>query len=157
MAIYQLIKTQKLPSTITEIWDFISAPINLKEITPEHMGFIVTSNTGTEKMYPGMIITYKVSPLLGIKLNWMTEITHVRDYEYFVDEQRAGPYKLWHHQHKIEPIEGGVLMTDIVTYKPTLGLLGAIANSLLIKKQLQQIFDYRTIALEKRFGRYIII
>ncbi len=157
MAIYQLIKTQKLPSTITEIWDFISAPINLKEITPKHMGFIVTSNTGTEKMYPGMIITYKVSPLLGIKLNWMTEITHVRDYEYFVDEQRAGPYKLWHHQHKIEPIEGGVLMTDIVTYKPTLGLLGAIANSLLIKKQLQQIFDYRTIALEKRFGRYIII
>ncbi len=157
MAIYQLIKTQKLPSTITEIWDFISSPINLKEITPEHMGFIVTSNTGTEKMYPGMIITYKVSPLLGIKLNWMTEITHVRDYEYFVDEQRAGPYKLWHHQHKIEPIEGGVLMTDIVTYKPTLGLLGAIANSLLIKKQLQQIFDYRTIALEKRFGRYIII
>lgn len=157
MAIYQLIKTQKLPSTITEIWDFISSPINLKEITPEHMGFIVTSNTGTEKMYPGMIITYKVSPLLGIKLNWMTEITHVRDYEYFVDEQRAGPYKLWHHQHKIEPIEGGVLMTDIVTYKPTLGLLGSIANSLLIKKQLQQIFDYRTIALEKRFGRYIII
>lgn len=157
MAIYQLIKTQKLPSTITEIWDFISSPINLKEITPEHMGFIVTSNTGTEKMYPGMIITYKVSPLLGIKLNWMTEITHVRDYEYFVDEQRAGPYKLWHHQHKIEPIEGGVLMTDIVTYKPILGLLGSIANSLLIKKQLQQIFDYRTIALEKRFGRYIII
>lgn len=133
MAIYQLIKTQKLPSTITEIWDFISAPINLKEITPEHMGFIVTSNTGTEKMYPGMIITYKVSPLLGIKLNWMTEITHVRDYEYFVDEQRVGPYKLWHHQHKIEPIKGGILMTDIVTYEPPLGLLGSIANSLLIK------------------------
>lgn len=157
MAIYQLIKTQKLPSSITEIWDFISAPINLKEITPEHMGFIVTSNTGTEKMYPGMIITYKVSPLLGIKLNWMTEITHVRDYEYFVDEQRVGPYKLWHHQHKIEPIKGGILMTDIVTYEPPLGLLGSIANSLLIKKQLQLIFDYRTIALEKRFGRFILI
>ena len=157
MAIYQLIKTQKLPSTITEIWDFISAPINLKEITPKHMGFIVTSNTGAEKMYPGMIITYKVSPLLGIKLNWMTEITHVRDYEYFVDEQRVGPYKLWHHQHKIEPIKGGILMTDIVTYEPPLGLLGSIANSLLIKKQLQLIFDYRTIALEKRFGRFIII
>jgi len=156
MAIYQLIKTQKLPSTITEIWDFISAPINLKEITPEHMGFIVTSNTGTEKMYPGMIITYKVSPLLGIKLNWMTEITHVRDYEYFVDEQRVGPYKLWHHQHKIEPIKGGILMTDIVTYEPPLGLLGSIANSLVIKKQLQLIFDYRTIALEKRFGRFIL-
>lgn len=80
-------------------------------------------------MYPGMIITYKVSPLFGIKLNWMTEITHVKDFEYFVDEQRAGPFKLWHHQHKLKQIEGGVLMTDIVTYEPPLGLLGSIANS----------------------------
>ena len=155
MAFYQLIKTQKLPVTINQIWDFISSPVNLKEITPEHMGFIVTSKSSTEKMYPGMIITYKVSPLLGIKLNWMTEITHVKDLEYFVDEQRIGPYKMWHHQHKIEAIEGGVFMTDIVTYQPPMGLLGAIANSILIKKQLQQIFDYRTIALEKRFGKFI--
>ena len=103
-------------------------------------------------MYPGMIITYKVSPLLGIKLNWMTEITNVKEYEYFVDEQRIGPYSLWHHQHKIEPIDGGVLMTDIVTYQPPFGFIGAIANSLIIKKRLQQIFDYRSIALEKRFG-----
>ena len=86
MAIYQLTKTQKLPSTITEIWDFVSSPTNLKEITPDHMGFIITSNTGPEKMYPGMIITYKVSPLFGIKLNWMTEITHVKDFEYFDDD-----------------------------------------------------------------------
>jgi ligand-binding SRPBCC domain-containing protein len=156
MAFYQLIKTQKLPAKIDEIWDFISSPINLKEITPKHMGFIVTSNTGAEKMYPGMIITYKVSPLLGIKLNWVTEITHVKDKEYFVDEQRIGPYSMWHHQHKIEPIEGGVLMTDVVTYEPPLGILGAIANSLLIKNQLQEIFDYRTIALEKRFGKFNI-
>jgi ligand-binding SRPBCC domain-containing protein len=155
MAFYQLTKTLKLPVSINEIWDFISAPANLKEITPEHMGFIVTSNTGTEKMYPGMIITYKVSPLFGIKLNWMTEITHVKEYEYFVDEQRIGPYSMWHHQHKIEPIEGGVLMTDIVTYEPPMGPLGALANSLLIKNQLQQIFDFRTIALEKRFGKFI--
>lgn len=155
MAFYQLIKKQKLPVTINVIWDFISAPDNLKEITPEYMGFIITSNSATEKMYPGMIITYKVSPLLGIKLNWMTEITHMKDCEYFVDEQRIGPYKMWHHQHKIEPIEGGVLMTDIVTYQPPLGILGAIANSLFIKKQLQAIFNYRTLALEKRFGKFI--
>ncbi len=155
MAFYQLIKTQKLPVTITEIWDFISAPANLQEITPEHMGFIVTSNSGSEKMYPGMIITYKVSPLFGIKLNWVTEITQVKDYEYFVDEQRIGPYSMWHHEHKIEPIEDGVLMTDIVTYQPPIGILGALANSLFIKNQLQQIFDYRTIALEKKFGKYI--
>lgn len=155
MAFYQLTKTLKLPVSINEIWDFISEPANLKEITPPHMGFIVTSNTGSEKMYPGMIITYKVSPLFGIKLNWMTEITHVKEYEYFVDEQRIGPYAMWHHQHKIEPIEGGVLMTDIVTYKPPMGPLGALANSLLIKNQLKEIFDFRTIALEKKFGKFI--
>jgi ligand-binding SRPBCC domain-containing protein len=154
MAFYQLHTTQKLPATIQEVWDFISSPANLKEITPPHMGFIVTSNTGIQKMYPGMIITYKVSPLLGIKLDWMTEITHVRDFEYFVDEQRIGPYSIWHHQHKIEPIDGGVLMTDIVTYEPPFGVLGAIANTLIIKSQLKQIFDYRTVALEKRFGAY---
>ncbi|MBK9737494.1 MAG: SRPBCC family protein [Saprospiraceae bacterium] len=157
MAFYQLVKTQKLPVSVPEIWDFISSPANLKEITPEHMGFVVTSNTGEEKMYPGMIITYKVSPLLGIKLNWMTEITHVQESEYFVDEQRIGPYALWHHQHKIEAIEGGVLMTDVVTYQPPMGFLGAIANTLIIKNQLKQIFDFRTIALEKRFGIYHVV
>ena len=155
MAFYQLIKTQKIAAPIIEIWDFISAPANLKEITPDYMGFVITGNTGKGKMYPGMIITYKVSPLAGIKLNWMTEITHVKDLEYFVDEQRIGPYSLWHHQHRLEAIEGGVLMTDIVTYKPPLGILGALANALLIRKQLQQIFDYRTLALEKRFGKYV--
>ncbi len=154
MPFYQLIKTQKLPAGIPEIWDFISSPGNLKEITPEHMGFKVTSNNGDTKMYPGMIITYKVSPLLKIKLNWMTEITQVREKEYFVDEQRIGPYKLWHHQHKIEPIEGGVLMTDIVTYQPPFGLLGSLANHLFIRKQLQQIFEFRTRALEKKFGKF---
>lgn len=154
MAFYQLIKTQKLPATISEIWEFIAAPGNLKEITPDHMGFVVTSNTGPEKMYEGMIITYKVSPMLGIKLDWMTEITHVKEKEYFVDEQRIGPYAMWHHQHKIEAIEGGVLMSDIVTYQPPMGFLGAIANTMFIKKQLKQIFDFRTIALEKRFGKF---
>jgi ligand-binding SRPBCC domain-containing protein len=156
MAFYQLIKTQKLPVTISEIWNFISSPINLKEITPEYMGFKLISDNGAEKMYPGMIITYKVSPLFNIKLNWMTEITHVKELEYFVDEQRIGPYSMWHHQHKIEQIEGGVLMTDIVTYQPPMGILGAIANYFLIKNQLKEIFDYRTIVLEKKFGKFNI-
>lgn len=155
MAFYQLIKTQKLPVTVSEIWDFISSPANLKDITPKHMGFNETSNTGVGKMYPGMIITYKVSPVLAIRLNWMTEITQVKDFEYFVDEQRIGPYAMWHHQHKIEPIEGGVLMTDIVTYQPPMGILGAFAHSLFIKYQLEQIFHFRKEALEKKFGKYI--
>ncbi len=155
MAFYQLEQTQKIPANIAEVWDFISSPLNLKEITPSYMAFEVTGNADISKMYPGMIITYKVSPLFGIKLNWMTEITHMKDKEYFVDEQRIGPYKLWHHQHKIIQIEGGVLMTDLVTYQPPFGFLGALANSFIIKKQLKQIFDYRTVMLEKRFGKYI--
>jgi ligand-binding SRPBCC domain-containing protein len=154
MAFYQLVKTQKLSASIGDVWDFISSPANLKEITPPYMGFVVTSNTGLGKMYPGMIITYKVSPMFNIKMNWMTEITHVKDFEYFVDEQRIGPYTMWHHQHKIEPIDGGVLMTDIITYQPPMGFLGTIANALFIKRQLQEIFDYRKIALENRFGRF---
>jgi len=139
---------------MNEVWNFISSPINLKEITPPQMGFDITNDIGDGKMYPGMIILYKVSPLLRIKLKWMTEITHIKEGEFFVDEQRVGPYKMWHHHHKIEQIEGGVLMTDIVTYQPPFGFLGRIANTILIKKKLNSIFDYRNTALEKRFGKF---
>jgi ligand-binding SRPBCC domain-containing protein len=152
MGFYQLHKTQKVPATINQVWDFISSPANLKKITPEYMGFNITSKLLREKMYPGMIISYKVSPVLGIKMTWVTEITQVKEKEYFVDEQRVGPYSMWHHEHKIEPIEGGVLMTDIVSYKPPFGILGSIANSIIIKKQLKEIFDYRTVAMERMFG-----
>ncbi len=153
MGFYQLHKTQKIPATIDQVWDFISSPANLKKITPEYMGFNITSKLLSEKMYPGMIICYKVSPVLGIKMTWVTEIMQLKEKEYFVDEQRVGPYSIWHHEHKIEPIEGGVLMTDIVSYKPPFGFLGSIANSILIKKQLKEIFDYRTVAMEKMFGK----
>ena len=153
MGFYQLHKTQKIPATIDQVWDFISSPANLKKITPGYMGFNITSKLLSEKMYPGMIISYKVSPVMGIKMTWVTEITQVKEYEYFVDEQRVGPYSIWHHEHKIESIEGGVLMTDIVSYKPPFGILGSIANSVLIKKQLKEIFDFRTVAMEKIFGK----
>ena len=153
MPFYQFEQTQKIPASVDTVWDFISSPNNLKEITPSYLGFLVTSKLAENKMYPGMIITYKVSPLFGIKLSWMTEITQVKDKDYFVDEQRVGPYKLWHHQHKIVAIEGGVLMTDIVTYQPPFGFLGAIANTLIIKNKLKEIFDFRTVAVEKRFGK----
>ena len=153
MGFYQLHKTQKIPATIDQVWHFISSPANLKKITPEYMGFNITSKLLSEKMYPGMIISYKVSPVLGIKMTWVTEITHVKEKEYFVDEQRVGPYSIWHHEHKIEPIEGGVLMTDIVSYKPPFGIFGSVANSILIKKQLKEIFDFRVTAVEKMFGK----
>jgi len=154
MKIYQLEKKQKIPGTIEKVWDFISSPHNLKKISPSYMGFEITSNNLPEKMYPGMIISYKVSPLLGIKLTWVTEITHVKEKEFFVDEQRVGPYSMWHHQHKIEPIENGVLMSDIVTYKPPFGILGRLSNQLFIKSQLERIFDFRETALENIFGKY---
>ena len=118
------------------------------------MGFNITSGDLPDKMYPGMIISYKVSPLLGIKMTWVTEITQVRDKKYFVDEQRVGPYAIWHHEHIIEKIDGGVRMKDIISYKPPLGFLGAIANSLLIKRQLKAIFDFRVKALESEFGTF---
>lgn len=151
MAFYQLIKKQFIPASIEEVWDFISSPKNLKEITPDHMGFDITSKNLPEKMYAGMIISYKVRPLIGIPLTWVTEITHVEEKRYFVDEQRVGPYAIWHHQHLIEPHENGVMMTDIVSYKPPLGFLGSIANALIIRRQLEGIFAYREKALSKRF------
>lgn len=154
MAFYQFTATQKIPATVEQVWDFISSPKNLKEITPAYMGFEITGANLPEKMYPGMIISYKVSPLLGIKMTWVTEITHVEHHRYFVDEQRMGPYAMWHHQHKIEAIEGGVQMTDIVSYQPPLGFLGVIANALFIRGKLKEIFDFRTVAVEKKFGKY---
>jgi ligand-binding SRPBCC domain-containing protein len=152
MAIYTLESTQKIPASMEEVWDFMSSPKNLKEITPSYMGFEITSKTRGEKMYPGMIISYKVSPVLGIKMTWVTEITHVDALKYFVDEQRVGPYRIWHHEHHIKAIDGGVLMEDIITYEPPFGFLGAIANSLFIKNQLKEIFDYRFEAVVKKFG-----
>ena len=154
MGFYQLKQEIEIKATLNEVWDFISSPTNLKEITPDYMGFDISSQNLPEKMYEGMIISYKVSPLLGIKTTWVTEITHVRDRKYFVDEQRIGPYTLWHHQHIIEDIDDGVLMKDIVSYKPPFGFLGAIANSLIIKNKIKEIFDYRTKAVERKFGIY---
>ncbi len=152
MAFYRFYREQKLHASTEDLWDFISSPRNLKEITPPHMGFDITTPNLPEKMYPGMVISYKVRPLLGIKTDWVTEITHVQEGRYFVDEQRIGPYTLWHHEHFLEPTEDGVLMKDIITYQPPFGILGALANSLFIKKQLNVIFDYRRRVLEKRYG-----
>lgn len=149
MAFYQFQRTQKIKASIDEVWDFISSPANLKEITPDYMGFDITSKETPDKMYQGLIISYKVSPLLGIKTTWVTEISQVKDKEYFVDEQRVGPYKLWHHQHIIVPINGGVLMKDIVSYVPPFGFLGVIANKLIIRNKLNEIFNFRTKAIEK--------
>lgn len=154
MAAYQFIRTQTVNASIDELWDFISAPHNLKDITPDYMGFDITSSNLPKKMYAGMIISYKVSPVLGIKMNWLTEITQVKDKEFFIDEQRLGPYKMWHHQHHLIPIKNGVLMRDIVTYIPPFGFLGVLANQWMITKKLNEIFDYRQQKVDEIFGPY---
>jgi len=154
MAFYQFECSQKINASKEEIWDFISSPANLKKITPSYMGFDITSKNSSEKMYEGMLISYIVKPLLNIKTNWVTEITHINEGHSFIDEQRMGPYNMWHHQHFIEEIPHGVLMKDIVSYIPPFGFLGVIANHLIIRNKLEQIFAYRKIALEQQYGIY---
>lgn len=156
MGFYQFKRKHQLEESKEEIWKFISDPKNLAVITPDYMGFDIVSKALSNRMYPGMIIEYRVSPLFGIKTRWVTEITHVKDHTYFVDEQRIGPYKLWHHQHILEENEGGTLMTDIVSYQPPFGVLGSLANSLIIKNKLEEIFAYRTKVLDQLFNRKTI-
>jgi len=142
--LHKIETTQFIKSDIATIWDFISSPNNLEVITPSYMNFnIVNEKKQFGKMFAGQIIEYTVSPVLGIKLNWVTEITHVENNHYFVDEQRFGPYTFWHHKHFIKQVEGGVEMTDIVHYKLPFGFIGRIVNSLFVKKQLKTIFEYR--------------
>jgi ligand-binding SRPBCC domain-containing protein len=155
MKSYHLTFHQKIPLPLKDTWEFFSAPANLARITPADMAFTVTSDQETIKtMYPGMIITYKVSPVSGIRLNWMTEITHVSDQKYFVDEQRFGPYEFWHHQHHFKSIAGGTEMNDILTYALPLGILGRMANSLFVANKLRHIFEFRRQKVIEIFGDY---
>lgn len=152
--VYSIKTVQKIPVSLDTAWDFFSKPDNLKDITPSNLGFNIISKHHGEKMYAGQIIEYKVSPILGIPLYWMTEITHVQDKQFFVDEQRYGPYSMWHHQHHFKAIEGGVEMTDIVHYKLPLFFLGDIANVILVKGQLRGIFNHRYKAVDAKFGKW---
>lgn len=154
MAAHTIKTVQKIPVSLDKAWDFFSNPANLQAITPSNMGFQIISKYHGDKMYSGQIIEYTVKPLLGIPLYWMTEITQVKDKEYFIDEQRFGPYSLWHHQHHFKSIPGGVEMTDIIHYKNPLGFIGRIGNSLYVQKKLDGIFDYRFKKVEELFGKW---
>lgn len=153
MKLYNLHSTQKLPISVEEAWNFLSDPRNLKVITPDYMGFEILSGAD-RPMFPGQIIQYIVTPIAGIKTKWVTEITHVKEGEYFVDEQRFGPYALWHHKHFIKAIPGGVEMEDVIDYKLPMGILGQMAHPFLVKPKLQEIFDYRQEKLLELFGEY---
>ena len=153
MKLYRLHTIQDLPISKDQAWDFLSNPKNLKTITPDYMGFNIL-NGADRKMFPGQIIQYIVTPVAGIPTKWVTEITHVKEGEYFVDEQRFGPYALWHHKHFIESIPGGVRMEDIVDYKLPFGVLGQLVHPILVKPKLKEIFEYRKQKLIELFGTY---
>lgn len=154
MKLYQLKSKQYLPISKSEAWEFLSDPTNLKVITPDHMGFDILDGAD-RKMFPGQIIQYNVKPFPGFSTKWVTEITHVQEGSYFVDEQRFGPYSLWHHKHFIKEVKGGIEMEDIIDYKIPFGLLGQMVHPFLVKKQLQQIFNYREQKLTSLFGNMV--
>lgn len=135
------------------LWDFMSSPANLASITPPYMNFRILSDLGETKMHAGQIIEYYVSPVAGIKMHWVTEITHVTGKEFFVDEQRYGPFAFWHHKHLLREIPGGVEMTDILHYKIPFGFPGRIVNALFVKKKIRQIFQFRQQVLENLFNK----
>ena len=150
MKLTQLYFEQKINTDINKLWNFISSPKNLSKITPDYMDFKILSEIPNE-MYEGLIISYTVRPILGIKLNWVTEITHIKKNKYFIDEQRQGPYKMWHHEHILEETNDGIIMRDKLSYIPPFGIFGQILNKLFIQKQINRIFEYRTKILDEIF------
>lgn len=151
MKIYKIETVQEVNASLDECWAFFSSPQNLQKITPNDMGFQIT-DFDNKSVYPGQVIQYKVSPLLGIKLSWMTVIMAVKDQAYFIDEQRFGPYTLWHHKHFFEASKNGTKMTDVVHYALPLGFLGRIMNTLVVKNKLKEIFDYRCVKVDEIFN-----
>ena len=148
---HQFIRKQFVKTDLQTCWDFFSSPANLKRITPSYMGFDVKTEAPAH-MYEGLIIAYTVKPLLGIPVEWVTEITHVKDKSFFVDEQRKGPYTMWHHEHHFKEVEGGIEMTDIVSYIVPMGIIGKMVHPFIVKPKLEEIFAYRFKIVEEVFG-----
>ncbi len=150
---FVLERTQELPISVEKAWEFFSSPKNLQVITPSYLGFEIKT-TLPERMYEGLFIGYTVKPLLGIPLEWVTEITHIKEHKFFVDEQRKGPYTIWHHEHHFEAIEGGVRMLDRVSYQLPMGFLGKMMQPILVEPKLKEIFNYRWNKVEELFGKF---
>lgn len=149
--LHRVESTQILPITLPEAWDFFSDPRNLARITPPDLGFRITSEL-PDRMYEGLFISYQIAPLFGVPMRWVTEITHIEDGVMFVDEQRMGPYRIWHHEHWFREVPGGVEMRDIVHYAMPFGVAGELAHALLVGRQVQGIFSYRERVLDRRFA-----
>ncbi len=150
---YRLYKEQQLDCDIATAWEFFSSPHNLSKITPQDMGFVVTSDTGDEPIYEGMIIDYIVRPLLRIPMRWKTKITEVDYRKSFTDFQEKGPYKYWNHYHEFVPNEKGVLAKDTVEYELPFGFLGTLVHKIVVRKKLEGIFSYRNKVLKNTFNQ----
>lgn len=149
--IYQLKSEQIIHASLDEVWDYFSQPQNLDNLTPDDMAFQITSGK-PPRMYAGQIISYQIEILPGIKQSWVTEIAHVKDREMFVDEQRFGPYVMWHHEHHFKEIAPNqVQMNDIVSYKLPLGFVGRLFAGRMIRKRVSQIFAYRETKVDDIF------
>ena len=153
MKIYALHKTQKLPISLDEAWNFLCNPANLSKLTPQEMNMNIISGAD-RPMYAGQVLQYSVTPLPGFKTKWVSEITQYEEKKYFVDLQLYGPYAFWHHKHFVHEIEGGVEMEDIIDYKVPFGILGRMIHPILLKPKLESIFNYRREQLELLFCRY---
>ena len=149
----RILRTEQfLPVSMKEAWEFFATPRNLNAVTPRKLDFRMTSEV-PEKMYEGLIITYRIKPMLDIPVTWITEITHIREYEYFIDEQRKGPYRMWHHEHHFREVPGGVVMTDILHYDIGKWIFGRIAGALFVHRAVREIFSFRRKALEETFRK----
>jgi ligand-binding SRPBCC domain-containing protein len=150
---YKLERIQNIPIDLKKAWSFFSSPDNLKLITPDNLNFNVLAKSDAGEMYPGMIITYTLSPLFHVSVNWATEITQVKDFKYFIDNQIKGPYKIWHHEHHFKETADGVEMKDILFYELPYGLLGRLVHKLFVKKKVDEIFNYRSEKIKELFGQ----
>ena len=150
--IHVLEQEQWLPLTMAEAWSFFSSPRNLDAITPPDLGFRIVSLL-SEKMHEGQIVTYKVKVAPTVWISWVTEIKAVEEGRSFVDEQRFGPYKFWHHRHTFEERDGGVLMRDVVHYALPFGPIGEVVHGLFVRRKLEWIFGFRRKELERRFPK----
>lgn len=145
---------QKIPAPLEKVWELFSNSANLVQLTPAGMDIHILSDPEDQKIYTGQIIRYRLKPLWGIPVHWVTEINEVEEGKFFSDTQQKGPYRVWEHHHYFKPIDGGVEMRDIVHYKIPWGLLGRIANTVVVRKKLRQVFSYRYAQIEKLFGKW---
>lgn len=153
---YQLKRTQFINADLQTCWNYFSSPANLRVITPNYIDFKVHTIV-PENLYEGLIIRYTIRPILGIPLNWISEIKIIREGNYFIDEQRRGPYGMWHHEHHFKEVEGGVEMTDLISYCMPFGFVGRFFHRLFIRKQLESIFDYRARKVDELFNTSVYV